>query len=131
MKLSKRTLNWLITSYVLAIMVLSVVAINSNKQINLSSTWVLSIRSDYLLHTLLFIPWMVLISWRWNKMKGAGFFIKAMGAGLLLATVSEVIQLFIPARAFNPVDLLANCIGIMIGALIMKWGRAKRVVSSQ
>jgi uncharacterized membrane protein YhaH (DUF805 family) len=63
---SKRILNWLIIGFVLIIMALSVAPTNSIKQVNLGSTWVLSIRSDYLLHVLLFLPWMVLISWRWK-----------------------------------------------------------------
>jgi uncharacterized membrane protein YhaH (DUF805 family) len=63
---SKRILNWLIIGFVLIIMALSVAPTNSIKQVNLGSTLVLSIRSDYLLHVLLFLPWMVLISWRWK-----------------------------------------------------------------
>lgn len=107
-------------AYAMAIMVLSVAPTNFNKQVNLSGTWVLRIRSDYLLHMLLFLPWMILISWRWKEKQDAKFFLKALAAGLMLAAFSEMIQLGVPGRAFNPVDLLANWSGVVIGALVVK-----------
>jgi glycopeptide antibiotics resistance protein len=119
MKYLVRLLNWLIVAYALAILILSVAPTNSIKQVNLSSTYLLSIRSDYLLHVLLFLPWMGLISWRFKEHKSAKFFMKALAAGLLLALLSEGIQLFIPGRAFNPVDLMANWIGVAAGALVL------------
>ena len=50
---------------------------------------------------------------------------------LILAIVTEVIQLIIPSRAFNFFDLIANAIGIGIGFLIasllhLKCGRKVR-----
>jgi glycopeptide antibiotics resistance protein len=118
MRIPNKVLSWLIISYVLIIMVLSVADVNSNKQVNLSSTWVLSIRSDYLLHALLFVPWMVLVRWRWKEKKGAWFFMKALGAGLLLAVISEGVQYWLPYRAFNLVDLGANWVGVVLGGIV-------------
>lgn len=41
-----------------------------------------------------------------------------MGIGVILAIVSEIVQLLIPKKAFNPIDLAANGVGIVFGAMI-------------
>ena len=38
---------------------------------------------------------------------------------LFLATFTEVIQLFVPSRAFNVFDMLANVIGVGVGLMVM------------
>lgn len=136
MKFSKRILNWLIIVYMSTIMALSAAMINTKTSLN--KTYVLSLRLDYLLHALQFIPWMILIRWRWRncppsdkagwkEKKGAGFFLLALGAGLLLAVISEGAQYMLPYRSFNVFDLLSNFVGLAVGALIAGWGRgAKR-----
>lgn len=120
MKLSIRTLTWLIISYVLTILTLSAAIINTKAALN--RTWVLHIRLDHLLHALLFIPWMVLLHWRWKEKRSVGFFMLALGAGFLLAVISEGAQLVLPYRAFNVMDLVANWVGVVVGALIAGWG---------
>jgi len=138
MKISKRILNWLIIVYVSIIMALSAAMINTKASLN--KTYVLSLRFDYLLHALQFIPWMILICWRWwncppsdkagwREKKGAGFFLLALGAGLLLAGISDGVQYLLPYRSFNVFDLLSNWVGLVIGGMISGWGRgAKRQV---
>ena len=130
MKLPVRMFNWLIIFYVIAILILSLAPTNSNSKVNLSSTSILSIHSDYLLHALLFFPWMVLTHLRWKE-KGLWFYMKALGVGLLLAVLSEGVQYVLPYRSFNVVDLAANSLGIVVGALITGWGRSRKVVSSE
>lgn len=129
MKLSIRTLNWLIIIYVLTILVLSTAMINT--KVALNRTWVLHVRLDHLLHALLFIPWMVLIHWRWKEKKSVFIYLLALASGLVLASISEMVQLLVPFRTFNIVDLMANWVGVVVGALISGWGREKKVVSSQ
>lgn len=116
MKLSVRILNWLIIVYVSTIMALSAAMINTKATLN--RTWVLHIRLDHLLHALLFIPWMVLLHWRWKEKRSVGFFMLALGAGFLLAVISEGAQLVLPYRAFNVFDLLSNCVGLVIGGIV-------------
>jgi len=116
MIINKRILTWLIIVYVSTIMALSAAMINTKAALN--RTYVLSLRLDYLLHALQFIPWMVLIRWRWKEKKSVGFFLLALGAGLALAAVSEVVQLVLPYRSFNSIDLLANCVGLVLGGII-------------
>jgi glycopeptide antibiotics resistance protein len=116
MKLSKRTLTWLIIIYVLTIMALSAAMINTKAALN--RTYVLSLRLDYLLHALQFVPWIILIRWRWKEKRGVGFFMLAFGTGLLLAVISEGVQFVLPYRSFNVFDLVANCTGLVFGGII-------------
>jgi VanZ family protein len=124
MKLSARVKNWLLIGYCLAVLFLSVAAINGTGALN--KTKVAGLRSDYLLHALMFIPFMALVLWRWGGeiRNNARFFI-ALGAGLALAAVSEGVQWFLPYRTFNLLDLGANCLGMAIGALLAGCGRRK------
>jgi len=116
MKLSIRTLTWLIISYVLTILALSTAMINT--KVALNRAWVLHVRLDHLLHALLFIPWMVLLHWRWKEKRSVGFFMLALGVGFLLAGISEGAQYMLPYRSFNIFDLMANCVGLVLGGVI-------------
>ena len=120
MKLTNRILNWLLIVYVSTIMALAAATINTKTSLN--KTYVLSLRLDYLLHALQFIPWMVLIRWRWKEKRSVGFFMLALGAGLALAGISEGAQYMLPYRSFNVFDLLSNCVGLVIGGMISGWG---------
>lgn len=128
MKLTKRTLTWLIIIYALTIIALSVAMINTKTSLN--KTYVLSLRSDYLLHALQFVPWMILICWRWREKKSIGFSLLALGAGLLLASISEGVQYMLSYRSFNVFDLLSNCVGLVIGGMI-SWRMMKLGVISE
>jgi VanZ family protein len=45
---------------------------------------------------------------------------------LLLATVTEVVQLWVPERAFNPMDWISNVAGICVGIIvIIFYGKAE------
>lgn len=126
MKLSKRKLDWLIIAYL--ILVVFVLTASIHPVVRLNKIKLLDIRLDYILHFLLFIPWMILARWRWARGEGeqAVFYLTA-GAGLFLAGLTEVIQIFVPFRSFSISDFAANSLGIFMGALIAGWGRrAKR-----
>ncbi|MBN1932425.1 MAG: VanZ family protein [Desulfobacterales bacterium] len=72
----------------------------------------------------MFIPFMKLAHWSWGYPgKTKLWFWQAFAAGLLLAAVSECLQWLLPYRTFNTWDLCANYLGIVIGALIVRWGR--------
>lgn len=111
----------MIIGYCATILFLSVTAINGSFSLNKSKTF--GLRTDYLLHVLLFIPWMVLVQWRWGKDgKRIKWFWISLGAGLIIAGVSALVQLLLPYRTFNIFDFMANSLGIVIGALISGWG---------
>ena len=124
MKISMRTLNWLIIEYCSIILILSVVAIDGSNTLNTSK--ILGIRSDYLLHMFLFIPWMVMSKWRWKGSTINIIFWLTLGVGIVVAGISEAVQIFLPYRTFNAIDLAANTLGIVVGALIAGWGRGAK-----
>ncbi len=91
------------------------------------------IRADYLLHTLVFIPWMFLVRarspWAWRmghgaksqrkdkeKERGWHNFAGWMLLGIILAMGAEGIQYWVDYRAFNPMDAVFNALGVVVGA---------------
>ena len=118
MKPRKKTLTWLIIVYILTILAFSVAMFNTKTALNRTS--ILQVRLDHLLHVLLFVPWMVLIRWRWKKYKSISYLILAFGAGLVLAAFSEGVQWFLSYRSFSLIDLAANGLGIVLGTLISR-----------
>lgn len=87
----------------------------NNKESSINHTYFLKLRMDYILHSILFLPWMLL------KPKNA-IISKTnvwLSVGLVFAAFSEGIQYFVPYRAFNLNDLIANCIGIVIGIFLL------------
>ena len=100
---------WLITLYVLT----AIPGSNGPEKFSDSP-----VRWDYLEHLFLFmlIPILYFLS------GGAGMKIKTLRAGILLicaglfyAVVAEVQQIWVPGRAFNPVDLTLNLTGFLTG----------------
>jgi VanZ family protein len=95
---------------VVSVFLLTILPINTTSQIN--NITVLHFRGDYLVHALIFIPWMFFYSamkinkWIW------------LLYGFLFAAASEAIQAPLPYRVFNINDMAANLIGITIGTLI-------------
>lgn len=128
MKFSSRTLNWIIIVYWTIILLVSVVSLNGSIAVNKSR--VFGLRSDYLWHVLLFIPWMILAKWRWQGVHKRNLFWFLFGGGIIFAVISEVIQIIVPGRTFNLIDMAANCLGIVVGVLISGRGRSKQVISS-
>lgn len=76
-------------------------------------------RWDYLEHLFVFILFAILyLQWRKAdplKKRLWGVCI----SGILLASLTELFQLFIQSRSFNFLDLLFNLAGLSIGALII------------
>lgn len=70
------------------------------------------VRGDYFLHAFLFFPWMLLNPKQFHSV-GTWFLL-----GLFVAITIEGVQFFIPYRMFLWSDLLANCIGVIVGLLI-------------
>lgn len=131
MKLSRRILDWLIVTYLIAVFYFSTAVFSASLKLN--RIRVLTLRCDYLLHALMFIPWMILAGWRWSggSNRRAAFWLP-LAAGILTTGFLEGLQLAIPYRATSNNDLLANLVGLAIGAGIsLGWGREKKVVSSQ
>jgi len=82
-----------------------------------------NIQVDHITHMLIFLPWMFIVWLHLNAKRIYGnlrfryallFFI----AGLLLAVIAEIIQYWFPYRSFNPVDMIFNVTGVLIGSII-------------
>lgn len=118
----------LIITYLMLVFILHVIPTGSSEGggLALSSRVILFIRADYLLHMLIFTPLMILVWLHLNKknITGVSRFNHMMFwlvAGVLFAAFVEGIQYLLPHRSFNPVDLILNVSGVLLGAVIMLW----------
>jgi len=75
-------------------------------------------RLDYLIHlTEYFVLVSLLLFWRGGRdyRLTNKFVILTLIGGLVIATIDEYHQLWIPGRTFNPIDMYANYAGILSG----------------
>ncbi len=90
---------------------------------NLSRHEVGHIRLDYFLHFIVYLSVCLYFAigrrFGWELFKTQPL-LKFFGVMVFLAIATEVIQLFVPERAFNVWDMIANISGISIGFLIEK-----------
>lgn len=107
--------------YVAGVVVGSVAPFGETSR-SLSSIHVLSFRLDYLLHALVFIPFYPL--WRWARPGHRWWLV--LGGGLAVAWLAEWVQLYLPYRAYNINDLLANMAGVLLGAALLEAWRSLR-----
>ncbi len=110
---NQRMYRVLFLLYLLVIILLTLLPLNDSSSA-MNHTYVVHIRLDYLLHCLVYLPFAVLYFGSFgrpaeNPVKAAIF------TGLILATLAEGVQYFIPYRAYNINDLLANYLGILLG----------------
>jgi glycopeptide antibiotics resistance protein len=98
-------LFWL---YVTGIILLVALPLNGLSA-DLSDITIVRIRSDYVAHFLLFVPWAFFLPQRlfWRR--------TWLLWGILFAAGSEMLQMALPYRAWNINDLIANSIGAVLG----------------
>ncbi|MBN1185601.1 MAG: VanZ family protein [Bacteroidales bacterium] len=82
------------------------------------------LRLDHLLH--LSAYFLICMYYLWGQHKGYVLFrnhsrLKFIIATMVLATVTEFVQIFVPARAFNILDWVANVSGIVIGLIVISF----------
>ena len=130
--------------YILLVIVLHVIPTGEK---SLDTTVAGPLRADYLLHSLVFLPWMFLAGmWKRNTTGSAvgkqetadsgrftiapfsrlllasyslRFFLVWMGMGIALAIGAEAIQYWLPQRTYNPWDAVFNALGVVIGAVLV------------
>ena len=78
-------------------------------------------QTDYILHWFqytvligLFVVWRSKIKSEFNRKIG----FSALLLGIILASIDETHQIFIPGRHFNPIDMVYNYLGVFTGILI-------------
>jgi glycopeptide antibiotics resistance protein len=97
--------------YIIALLLATVLPINGSGV--LSNNYTLSIRWDYLLHTLVYVPVPILMN---VVVKNRG---KVIFFSILIAAGLEFLQMVIPFRSFNVNDLMANMIGVAMGITLL------------
>ena len=116
-----RNFRILFLFYCIGLLLLAILPINGVSS-PLNHTFIVNIRLDYLFHSLVFIPWMLLISFAYrngNRYKKLSSIPIWLLYGLLVAIITEGIQYFLPYRSFNINDLIANILGVVIGTFLL------------
>ena len=122
----KKGLSWLFWFYVMALVLITVLPTNGVDSVTLSGSYTLSIRRDYLLHTLVYIPLPVLMSFSLQKRSEQSTMISKRKLlvqffllSLIMAAAFELFQLLLYYRTFNINDLAGNVSGVLLGFLLL------------
>lgn len=120
----KVSIKKIIMIYLVIVLLLALLPINGQDS-KVNHTFILSLRLDYIFHSLVFLPWMgfLLIN---NKIMKPFFWLMF---GLFLAIVTEGLQFFVSYRTFNINDVLANMLGILIGLVFLFFDQRSQTVS--
>jgi VanZ family protein len=106
--------------YLLAIVVVSVIPSAGITRVNINNS---IYRVDYALHALAFfiLPILAFLAAS-NKL---GFSSKLWWfmiiLSLLVAILTEFVQIYVPGRRFNPLDIYSNLLGLLIGVVTVKF----------
>ncbi len=113
-----KRMRFIFISYTIILVLLAILPINSSGSA-INNTYIISIRLDYLLHFAIFLPWIFLL-WKVTGVSYKSNFYKTVLyvlLGLAFAAATEMIQYFLPYRAFNINDMIANGLGMLIGSV--------------
>ncbi len=107
--MNRHYLKLIVFLYLLTVAVITVIPLGGIST-SLSGTQVLSLRLDYLLHALVFIPLVPLwkLTWPHHPLW------VIITAALLIAAAAELSQIWNPHRAYNINDLLGNVLGVVL-----------------
>lgn len=102
---------------------------NANSELN--NNYLLSFRLDHIVHMCLLLVWALLFKLAWFPSQRLTLknYLVFTAAGLVLAALSELVQLVIPYRSFTMTDLYSNCIGVIIGIpviLLFRTGKSTK-----
>ena len=109
--------RWLFWGWLIMVLILNVVPFGNETNRSLSSNKLFKFRLDYVVHSLTFL----VFAWIWvfGKIKDVCWFesyevLKFGGIVFVSAMVIELLQIFVPYRTFNPMDMIANLFGAII-----------------
>lgn len=100
--------------YLVGMLILVVLPLNDTKASFLSDTYVIKLRLDYLIHVIIFLPFILLV-----KLSYPINISNIIIIGLVFAGICEGIQYLLPYRSINVNDLVANMIGISLGVVFL------------
>jgi VanZ family protein len=114
--------RWLFWGWLIIVFFLNVVPLGNETNRSLSSNKLFKFRLDYVVHSLTFL----VFAWIWvfGKIKNVCWFesyevLKFGGIVFVSAMVIELLQIFVPYRTFNPMDMIANLFGAMLTLLFV------------
>ena len=123
--MSFRKSSLFIALYILVIIVAHIIQFNDNTSSHrFELTW---FDEDNLPHFLIFLPWMSLVRYHLSRLrldqgrKYPGFSrspVYWFFLGILLAVVAESLQIWVPSRTFNVMDILSNVAGVVVGCVV-------------
>ena len=122
-------MNFFVCLYILLIVILHLLPTGGY---SFNTTKFGPFRADYLLHSVVFLPWMFLLLLRHKTNKPVRFQsgLIWMMLGLIMALVAEGIHYWLPYRSFNPMDGLFNALGVVAGAvLVLGWQGIRKLIS--
>ena len=112
--------RWLFWGWLIMVLILNVVPFGNETNRSLSSNKLFKFRLDYVVHSLTFL----VFAWIWvfGKIKDVCWFesyevLKFGGIVFVSAMVIELLQIFVPYRTFNPMDMIANLFGAILTLL--------------
>ncbi len=114
--------KWLFWGWLIVVLVLNVVPMGNETNRVLSGNKIFLFRLDYVVHSLTFLAF----AWIWvfGKIKNVYWYksyevLKFCGIVFISAIGFELLQIFIPYRTFNPMDMMANLFGAIISMLFI------------
>ena len=111
--------RWLFWGWLIVVLILNVVPLGNELNQDLTTKRFV-FRLDYVVHLLTFL----VFAWIWvlGKIKDVCWFesyevLKFGGIVFVSAIGIELLQIFIPYRTFNPIDMMANLVGAILTLL--------------
>lgn len=105
--------------FIAALVILMVTPVGSR----INKTFILGVRLDYIIHGLIYLPWMHIYSLisrdRYNIVIG-------LISGVVLVIGLEYIQMLVPHRGFNLKDIIAGEVGVVISFMVTYLMRNKK-----
>ena len=112
--------KWLFWGWLIIVVVFNVIPLGKETNRSLSGNNIYQFRLDYVVHSLTFL----VFAWIWvlGKIKNVCWFksyevLKFGGIVFISALGLELLQILIPYRTFNPMDMMANLIGAILTML--------------
>ncbi len=104
--------RFLLFVYLVVVLVVTIIPTGSSGK-SLNNITVLSLRADYLIHALIFLPLVPL--WKVTFPRHRLWWV--MLIGFVIAALAEISHYYLPYRAYNVNDLLFNMLGVLLGGL--------------
>jgi len=113
--------RWLFWGWLIVVLILNVVPLGNELNQDLTTKRFI-FRLDYVVHSLTFL----VFAWIWvlGKIKDVCWFesyevLKFEGIIFVSAMGIELLQIFVPYRTFNPMDMIANIVGALLAMLFI------------